>query len=572
MERSLEMMVALLGTLKAGAAYVPLDPSYPDERLRFMLEDSKASLVLIGANRKQWMTALSENVRVLSLEADWSGISEEPDHEPHTGATSENLAYVIYTSGSTGWPKGVQIPHRAVVNLLHSMRCEPGLSSADALLSVTSISFDIAALEIFLPLTVGARVILASADELSDAEKMKALLANSGATAMQATPSFWQFLVGSGWNGDKQLKILSGGEGLSRELANELLERGSEVWNLYGPTETTIWSALAKVTPASGPITIGRPIANTQIYLLDAHLQPVPVGAAGELHIGGEGLARGYLNRPELTAEKFISAPVSPRLYKTGDFARYRPDGMIECLGRTDSQVKLRGHRIDLGEIESTLRQYPDVREAAVLLREDDPGQKRLVAYLVISGKASPETNGLQQFLKARLPDFMVPGVFIVLEKFPLTPNGKTDRKALPAPSSRSPQGKDNLVLPATPTEETLAQIWQELLREPRIGIQDNFFEIGGHSLLAMQLLARLRTIFRAELSLRSIFEAPTIAQMAAILDRQVKSPAKEPTSPLTRAQRILPAHAKNLLGKLDELSDAEVEALLRQVPAELEK
>jgi amino acid adenylation domain-containing protein len=573
MERSLEMVIALLGMLKAGAAYLPLDPSFPAERLRFMLGDSQASLLLTRSGEKERLGALPENVRSICLDTDWRLISEEGDDQLRVQMTPENLAYVIYTSGSTGQPKGVQIPHRAVVNFLHSMRREPGLSATDTLLSVTSLSFDIAGLENFLPLTVGARLVLASSDDVFDAARMKELIRGSRATVMQATPSFWQFLVESDWFGDRRMKVLCGGEALSRELADKLLERAGEVWNLYGPTETTIWSALAKVTPGTAPIFIGRPIANTQIYLLDAHLQPVPVGVPGELHIGGDGVARGYLNRPELTEEKFIPDPfrtANPRggrIYKTGDLARYRPDGTIECLGRNDFQIKLRGHRIDLGEIESALRQYPNVRDAVVLLREDAPGRKCLAAYLLRSAHPSPEAGLLQQFLRSKLPDYMVPAVFVVLDKFPLTPNGKIDRKALPAPASERAQSKQAFTPPRTPAEETLARIWRELLRQPEIGIDDNFFEIGGHSLLAMQLMARVRKEFQAELSLRNIFEAPTIAELANILERK-QQPARETPPPLPRA-RISPEQAKELLNKLDELSDTEVESLLQQVSVE---
>ncbi len=571
MERSLEMVIALLGTLKAGAAYVPLDPSFPADRLRFMLDDSKASLLLTRSGEKQRLGELPKDVRAICLDTDWRLISEEDDEELSVPMNPENLAYVIYTSGSTGWPKGVQIPHRAVVNFLHSMRREPGLTSADTLLAVTSISFDIAGLEIFLPLTVGARVVIASAEEIFDAAKMTALIRSSHATVMQATPSFWQFLVESDWSGDRRMKLFCGGEALSRELADKLLERAGEVWNLYGPTETTIWSAISKITPGTGPISIGRAIANTQLYLLDAHLQPVPTGVPGELHIGGDGVARGYLNRPELTAEKFIDSPFNDgkRLYKTGDLVRYRADGTLECLGRNDFQIKLRGHRIDLGEIESVLRRYPNVSEAVVLLREEERGQKQLVAYLQRSAHPSPDAGMLQQFLKTKLPDYMIPSAFVVLEKFPLTPNGKINRKGLPAPVPERPESKHGFTPPRTLTEETLAKIWRELLRQEVIGIDDNFFETGGHSLLAMQMLARVRNEFKTEMSLRNVFEAPTIAELAMILDQKNNQQAAAPMQPLSRAQSLSAQHAQELLDKLDELSDTEVESLLQQISAE---
>lgn len=571
MERSLEMMIALLGVLKAGAAYVPLDPSYPTERLRFMLKDSKASLVLTRANEKRQMDDLQSGVRTVCVDTGWSQISQERDDEPRVDVNPENLAYVIYTSGSTGWPKGVQIPHRAAVNFLHSMRREPGLTETDALLSVTSISFDIAGLELFLPLTVGARVVLATANELFDAAKMKVLLHESNITVMQATPSFWQFLVESGWSGDQRLKILCGGEALPRALADKLLARGSEVWNLYGPTETTIWSTVTKLAPGKEPVSIGRPIANTQIYVLDSRFEPVPIGVPGELYIGGHGVARGYLNQPDLTAEKFVPNPflMAPsRLYKTGDIARYRPDGNIECLGRNDSQVKLRGHRIDLGEIESALRRHPDVRDAVVSLNDDKSGQKRLVSYLLAASASTPQTASLLQFLKSKLPDYMLPGVFVVLDKFPLTPNGKIDRKALPAPADTT---KKTFTPPRTTTEEALAQIWASLLQLPRVGVHDNFFEIGGHSLLAMQFMTRVRNTCQVELSLRDVLEAPTVAELAGMVDKKQDPPVGQAFSPVPRARKVSSERAKELLGKLDELSDTEVEELLKQVSTDSE-
>jgi amino acid adenylation domain-containing protein len=572
MERSLEMMIALLGTLKAGAAYVPLDPSYPAERLQFMLDDSRAS-ILLTRSRDSFprIAADGRNVRPIYLDTGWPEISRETEDTPRVEMTPENLAYVIYTSGSTGQPKGVQIPHRAVVNFLCSMQREPGIASTETLISVTSISFDIAALEFFLPLTIGARVLLATREEIFDAAKMKALLRESGATVMQATPSFWQFLVDAGWTGEKRLKILCGGEALSRELAEQLLTRGLEVWNLYGPTETTIWSTLTKLAPGKGPVSIGRPIANTQVYILDFHLQPVPVGVPGELYIGGKGVARGYVNQPELTTEKFISNPDGSRLYKTGDIARYQCDGSIECLGRSDFQIKLRGHRIDLGEIESALRVHPDVRDTVVSLKEENPGQKRLVAYVLAGAGTSPNSATLQEFLKSKLPDYMVPNAFVLLDRFPLTPNGKVDRKALSARTLGIAGPDRSFTPPHTITQETLAQIWRELLQIPRVGIHDNFFELGGHSLLAMQFLARVRAAFEAELTLRHVFEAPTIAELAVVLDKTPDQSRTKNSISIPPARRISAERARELLGRLDQLSDAEVESLLQQVPADPE-
>lgn len=409
LERSLELVIGLLGILKAGGAYVPLDPAYPQERLAFMIEDSQVPVLLTQQHLLERLPecqppisllypsspeeASSFKAHVVCLDTDWETITTHCQENPKTSVTAENLAYTLYTSGSTGKPKGVQIEHRAVVNFLNSMSQEPGLTKQDVLLAVTTISFDIAVLELYLPMIMGARIVLVSREVASDAAQLSKTLDKSGATVMQATPATWQLLLRAGWEGNKQLKILCGGEPLTRELANQLLYRGASLWNMYGPTETAIWSAVYKVE-SGNPVLIGRPIANTQIYLLDQNLRrkrdpikPVPIGVPGELHIGGVGLARGYLNRPGLTDEKFIRNPFSnesgARLYKTGDLARYLPDGNIEFIGRMDHQVKIRGFRIELGEVEAAISQYPAVRETVVIVREDLSGDKRLVAYIV---------------------------------------------------------------------------------------------------------------------------------------------------------------------------------------------
>jgi amino acid adenylation domain-containing protein len=431
MEPSLEMVIGLLGILKAGGVYVPLDPAYPQERLALMLQDSGARLLL---TQERLLADLPKHeVEVVCLDHDWTQIARSSARNPARKATAENLAYVIYTSGSTGKPKGVQVSHRAVCNLLHAMRDQPGIANQDVLLAVTSLSFDIAALEIFLPLMVGARLVVASREVAADGVRLSEMLAACGATVMQATPATWRLLLEAGWPGNPQLKILCGGEALPHELADQLLGCGSELWNLYGPTETTIWSALYPLSPSHspahtvdreqdsrhGPVSIGRPIGNTQFYLLDSHLQPVPVGVPGELYIGGDGLARGYLNHPELTEEKFVyvlpptarESTASPpnigegqvedslRLYKTGDLVRYRPDGNLEFLNRIDYQVKVRGYRIELGEIEAAMEQHPAVRQVVVVTREleHNPGEKLLVGYIV-SQAAKPSVSELRRF------------------------------------------------------------------------------------------------------------------------------------------------------------------------------
>ncbi|MGH7829437.1 MAG: amino acid adenylation domain-containing protein, partial [Candidatus Binatia bacterium] len=380
MERSPELLIGLLGILKAGGAYVPIDPAYPPERTAFMVADSGMRLLLTQKKLVRDLRPLAH--RVVPIESLRKETPRKKRKSRAGSAKPKNLAYVIYTSGSTGKPKGVQIEHRALVNFLHSMRQKIALSGRDILFGVTTVSFDIAALELFLPLTVGARVVLAGREVTSDGRRLREQLESSRATAMQATPATWRMLLEAGWKGARGFKILCGGEALLQDLTKPLLETGGVVWNLYGPTETTVWSTAWQVDPGYGRISIGRPIGNTQVYILDPNLEPVPAGVAGELHLGGDGVARGYLNRPDLTAEKFVPNPYSPvlsevegdeptaRLYKTGDLARYLPDGNIEFLGRIDHQVKIRGFRIEPGEIETVLSQHPAVRETVVLARE----------------------------------------------------------------------------------------------------------------------------------------------------------------------------------------------------------
>jgi amino acid adenylation domain-containing protein len=539
-ERSLEMVVGLLGILKAGGAYVPIDPGYPQERLAYMLEDSQVPVLLTQEKYKDAgkMPALQEHqARVVCLDTDWGEISQQSKENPVSGVSAENLAYVIYTSGSTGKPKGVQICHQSLTNFLYSMRLSLELTNRDILLAVTTISFDIAALELYLPLIVGAQVVLVRREVTSDGSQLLERLVNSGATVMQATPATWNLLLAAGWQGSPQLKILCGGEALPRKLANQLLEKGAAVWNLYGPTETTIWSAAYKVESnqliarsKEAPESIGRAIANTQIYILDHHLQPVPIGVTGELHIGGVGVGRGYLNRPDLTDEKFIPNPFGNskfkiqsskfnRLYKTGDLARYLPDGNIEYVGRIDHQVKIRGFRIELGEIENALSKHPEVREAVVIARSEKSGDKQLVAYVVPNvgagtGAPPPTPSTLRSFLKQKLPDYMVPAAIVVLESLPLTPNGKLDRRALPAPDTSSFVAA-SFVAPRDEIEGQLAQIWSEILNIHPVGVKDNFFDLGGHSISAVQLMGKIKQQFGKTLPLTALFPSATIEELA---------------------------------------------------------
>lgn len=521
-ERSLEMVVGLLGILKAGGAYVPLDPNYPDERLSFMLSDAQVSVLL---TQQQLVADLpNHEAVVVCLDTDWDHIAEHCEKNPITDVISHNLAYTIYTSGSTGQPKGVQILHSAVVNFLSTMRQQPGMTADDVLLGVTTFTFDIAALEIFLPMIVGACLVIAKREVTIDGKQLLDLLINSGATVMQATPATWRLLLEAGWQNSHKLKILCGGEALPKKLANQLLERSTSLWNVYGPTETTIWSLISQVESKAELISIGRPIANTEVYILDRHLQPVPIGVPGELHIGGAGLARGYLNRPELTEEKFIPNPFSDqegaRLYKTGDLARYLSDRNIECLGRIDFQVKMRGFRIELGEIEAVLSQDPGVLQTVVIAREDIPGDQRLVAYVVPNQELAPTTTDLRRVVKEKLPDYMVPSAFVIVEALPLTPNGKIDRRALPSPQGLRPEMPANYEMPQTEAEVLIAAIWQEILQLEKLGIHDNFFDLGGHSLLMVQVHRKLQKTFSQELSMVEMFKHPTIHSLAKRLNQ----------------------------------------------------
>ncbi|AUB43295.1 Non-ribosomal peptide synthetase component F (plasmid) [Nostoc flagelliforme CCNUN1] len=523
-ERSIEMVVGLLGILKAGGAYVPLDPSYPQERLSYMLADSGVEVLL--THRPLLSSLPSPTAQVVCLDSDWGAIEQHQKKNLDVGVGADNLAYVIYTSGSTGLPKGVQICHHSVVNFLNSMSYFPGLTQEDTFNAVTTISFDIAGLELYLPLMVGAKVIVVPREIATDADLLLSKLFESKTTAMQATPATWQMLLAGGWSSNYPLKVFCGGEALSAQLAHQILETGSELWNLYGPTEATIWSAIYQVGAnktvsrnENAPSAIGRPISNTQIYILDSHLKLVSIGVPGELYIGGDGLARGYLNRPELTQEKFIANPFSQkegaRLYKTGDLARYLDDGNIEYLGRIDNQVKIRGFRIELGEIEAVLTKHPQVQEAVVIAREDEPSDKRLVAYFVPKKQQVPTNSELRCFLQEKLPNYMLPSHFVLLESLPLTPNGKVNRHALPAPEGLRPDLDIAYAMPQNKLEQTIATVWQKALNLEKVGIYDNFFELGGHSLLIIQIYSQLREILQTDFPMIEFLRYPTISSLA---------------------------------------------------------
>ena len=526
LDRSASLVVALLGILKAGAAYLPLDPIYPADRIAYVLADAEASLLLTQQSLLPVLGTVPSPV--ICLDRDREQIAREATTPPAHSVGPEELAYVIYTSGSTGKPKGVQIEHRALTNFLLSMQQEPGMRAHDRLMAVTTLAFDIAALELFLPLISGACVILVPGSTAADGHALLQLLEQQAVTMMQATPATWRLLLEAGWAGRPTLTILCGGEPLPQELAQQLLPRCAALWNMYGPTETTIWSTCGRIRHAEA-ISIGRPIANTQLYILDEQQQPVPVGVPGELYIGGAGVARGYVKRPELTAERFIAHPWQPgaRLYRTGDLARYRPDGTVDCLGRLDHQVKLRGYRIELGEIEYVLGSHPAVKQCVVMAREDRPGDKRLVAYCELHKEQGLTTAEMRSFLKKELPDYMVPTAFVIMDSYPLTPNGKIDRRALPPPSEGvSADGHREFVPPHDLLEQALANTWSKVLDKKQVGLEDDFFDSGGNSLTAMSMLLEVQKLTGKMLPLATLFQASTIKALAAILREQGWTPS----------------------------------------------
>ncbi|MFP6560690.1 amino acid adenylation domain-containing protein [Paraburkholderia sp. B3] len=524
MERSLDTLIALLAVMKSGGAYVPLDPAIPSARRAYMAADSGVRLVITHRHPAQDVSGLPTPVPLLELDS--LDLNGESEHRPLVEVSGEQLAYVIYTSGSTGKPKGVMVTHHALGHFMLAMQEAPGLAADDVLLAVTSLSFDIAALELYLPLTVGARVVIAPRQTVRDGAALARLVESSGATALQSTPAGWRLLRAGGWpsGAPRRFKALCGGEALQADLARDLLGLGVELWNLYGPTETTIWSAAGRVTDAA-PV-LGGPIAGTQLYVLDANLDLAPANVAGELYIGGVGLARGYLGRCDLTAAQFVANPFEAggaRLYRTGDLAKWRSDGRLEYLGRVDHQVKIRGFRIEPGEIEAQLLAHEDVREAMVVARDGALGAC-LVAYAVprdgLDIDAGTFGDTLRERLARALPDYMVPAAVVVLERLPLNPNGKVDRHALPAPAAAHsrwapPQGE---------METLVAGVWQPLLRLGRVGRHDHFFELGGQSLLALRMTAALREALRVEVPVRLVFAAPVLADLARVLVERIEA------------------------------------------------
>lgn len=483
-----------------------------------MIEDS--GMRVLVTHRGLHESLPCNGMSVIDLDADRQIIATRSEEDLMLrAATLSDRAYVLYTSGSTGKPKGVEIPHSALTNFLLSMRQEPGFGPDDRMLAVTTLSFDIAGLELYLPLIAGGTVVLAAAAEAQDPSRLADLIRSSSCSIMQATPATWWSLIHSGWKGAPHLRVLCGGEPLTEELAGELLKRCHELWNMYGPTETTIWSTIHKVTGSPGPAPIGRPIANTDVFVLDAQRQPVPIGVTGELYIGGSGVAKGYLGRPALTQERFVEAAgVSPgRLYRTGDLARWRVDGRLVCLGRVDNQVKVRGFRIEAGEVEAVLSRHERVRQCAVTVHERSPGNKVLACHYEPRGTALTAAE-LRAHLMKELPEYMVPSLFVATDKLPLTPNGKINRKALTLPEDGGETAPHSYAAPRDEVEQLLARLWQSVLRVKRVGIRDNFFELGGHSLLAVRIVADIEKTFKIRLPLATLLQASTIADLADVL------------------------------------------------------
>ncbi len=559
-ERSVEMVVGVLGILKAAGAYVPLDPADPGSRLAAILADTKAPLLL---TLERLAPRLPEHEGLtLMLDAEWESIGGEPALDPEVAGDCEDLAYVIYTSGSTGTPKGVMVSHRAIVNHLHWRQSAFPMDESDAFLQKASLAFDISVWEIFAPLIAGARLVLAGPGAEKDPGELVRLIREQRITTAHFGPAMLQaFLDEPAVAQCESLRrVFCGGEPLPVALAEQFFSRlRAELYHQYGPTEAcvdaTVWSCLPGEGRAVVPI--GRPIANTQIYIVDGQLEPVPIGVPGELCIGGVGLARGYLNRADQTAERFITSPfheaAGTRLYRTGDVARYRLDGTIEFLGRLDHQVKLRGFRIELGEVEAVLTQHPAVRDAVAVVRDDPPGDRRLVAYLTSRDGHAVSPADLRNFVKERLPDYMVPSTFVILDALPLTTTGKVDRRALPAPPRTREQDAQAIVMPRTALEESIAGIWREVLGLDRIGIHDNFFDLGGHSLLATRIVARVRDAFGVDLRLKAFFETPTVAHLSSLVADD-------------RGARSSPDGLANLLDVVEGLPEDRARALLAEV------
>lgn len=525
MDRTPEMVAGLLGILEAGCCYLPLDPDLPAARLALLIDDAKPTALLSQVGVHHRLPPCDKPILLIE------DIIDDGPSDDDGSVAPDDLAYLLYTSGSTGRPKAVEIEHRSVVNLLTAMQSEIGFNADDRLLSVTTISFDIAALEIFLPLVTGGRLVLAGKNDIIDPSALARLIDSSRATVMQATPALWRALIHSGWEGRPELRILCGGEALSAGLAQELCRRTAAVWNVYGPTETTIWSLIHKLSDGDDPVPIGKPLANTSIHVLDAGDLAVPAGVAGELLIGGAGLARRYRGDPGLAARRFVSLPhvAEGRLYRTGDQVRMKPDGTVLFLGRIDNQVKIRGFRVELEEVERVLVSHADVLSVAVKAVPDPSGEKSLVAFVVPRDETVDLASTLSTFLRQQLPSYMVPRHFVAMASLPLTVSGKIDRARLPD----LPTTEVTNSTPPADLEQALIALWQELLQLPQVGLDDDFFDLGGHSLLAFTMLARIRSMAIAEPAMSAFFAAPTIRGLVNLMRRDHRRPAFSHLVPL---------------------------------------
>jgi amino acid adenylation domain-containing protein len=532
LDRSADMIAALLAVLATGAAYVALDPTYPPDRLDYMVTNSPLAVVISQRTVATALPAVAAPVIMLD-DVDFSSATAVPAEQ----VSASNLAYVAFTSGSTGWPKGVEIRHRSVVNLIFAMQRLLDISGEDRMLAVANISFDMSVPELFLALLIGAAVVVVPREEAADGRLLLARWRASRASVIQATPVTWRMLIRAGWRSSPRAKLVCGGEALDPELARQLVARCGPFWNFYGPTETTVWSVAQKVSEVDGAcVPIGRPLANTRLYILDDERRPVAIGSVGELYIGGIGVARGYLRHPDLTVERFFDDPVAGRMYRTGDLARFLPDGAVEFLGRADDQIKLRGFRIELGEIEAVLGQHSAVQHAVVIARPGSSDNRRLIAFIVrTSAELRPED--LEQFARAKLPDYMVPTRFVAIDTLPLTPNGKVDRRFLEGMTLERPEAAATYLPPSDAIEEKLVEIFEGLLNIRPIGIDDNFFALGGDSLEAVQLVALIQDGFplcAEPITVNMLYEqGATVAHLAESLRNSTARPSGDPASEL---------------------------------------
>ncbi|HEY4051798.1 MAG TPA: amino acid adenylation domain-containing protein, partial [Acidobacteriaceae bacterium] len=548
MERSADMPMALLAVLKAGSCYVPLDPQHPRKRLFSILEECKAIAVL--SSSVVALTLRLDSMPVLCVDQPWP----EPRSITQLHALDpDTLAYIIYTSGTTGRPKGVMIAHRSLTNTLCAMQREPGFSPSDRMLALATISFDMSVLDMFLPLVAGGTVVVADRHAASDPERLAKLLETHKITVLQTTPVTWRLLASSGWYGKRDLKMLSGGEALPRQLAEQLLQLGGDLWNCYGPTETTVYSSNLRIAHGDGIVHVAPPMANTTFYVMDEAGNPLPEGVAGELYIGGAGVSRGYLERPELNEERFVADPFDPseKIFRTGDLARIVDRGELELFGRLDHQVKLRGYRIELGEIESVMRTHPAVSNAVVVLRKDVSDEPMLVAYVTLREGNFEESLDLRGYAAQVLPEYMLPQRIVILQKIPLTPSGKIDRKVLPAPGRVMTPSRR--VEPGNELERKLLNIFHEVLGESSMGVTDSFFDFGGYSLLTVKLFARIKRELGFELPISVLFDAPTVRALAHLIEEDTAPSLLVPIRPKGKATPLFVIHSYLIYGALSQ-------------------